>query len=92
MKRLWLLFICIGILNAGQYIDRKGRSYWVDEKPYLISCIDGYKWIQFIEKGGGAGRGDLYFPSGNPQQMFEKYGNTYNGYIVPVSCSENKGM
>jgi len=83
-KILLILIISFSILNAGQYIDRNGRSYWIDEKPFIFSCIDGYKWIQFIEKGGGVGRGDLYFPSGNPQQMFEKD----NGKSVPVSCSE----
>ena len=88
MKKLFrvliLLVVFCTFVNAGQYIDKNGRIYWIDEKPFIFNCIDGYKWVQFIEKGGGVGRGDLYFPSGNPQQMFEKR----NDKSVPVECDK----
>lgn len=88
MKKLLLilplLLVFCTFANAEQYIDKNGRIYWIDEKPYIIKCIQGYKWIQFIEKGGGVGRGDLYFPSGNPQQMFIREG----AKMLPLECDK----
>ena len=82
-KLLLLLLVSYSFVNAASFM-KNGELKLVDDKEFIIRCIEGYKWIQFIEKGGGVGRGDLYFPSGNPQQMFEKR----NDKSVPIECDK----
>ena len=80
-KLLLLLLVSCTIANAASFM-KNGELKLVDDKEFIIRCIEGYKWIQFIERG--VGRGDLYFPSGNPQQMFEKR----NDKSIPIECDK----
>lgn len=80
-KLLLLLLVSYTIANATSFM-KNGELELVDDKEFIIRCIEGYKWIQFIERG--ARRGYLYFPSGNPQQMFEKR----NDKSVPIECDK----
>ncbi len=85
MRKLLLLICLVMSLNATEYM-KNGQLKIIDDKEYIIRCIEGTKWIQFIEKGRG--RGDLYFPSGNPQQIFERERSNYGGTSVPVVCDK----
>lgn len=76
MKKLFFgLTICIGIMNAVEV--KISSTKPVRERDYMIKCIDGYKWVQFLEENQTS-----YNPVGNPIQMFETslYGP------LPVPC------
>ena len=75
-------------LNASEKT-KNGKIIQVEDKEYIVRCIMGYKWIQFVEQGVGVGREDLYFPSGNPQQLFQRH-SWHNGAIatLPVVCDK----
>lgn len=80
MKKIFFgLVICIGVLNAAEVKITSTKP--VKERDYIIKCIDGYKWVQFLEEGQIA-----YNPVGNPIQMFEK---SYYG-ANPVPCVNEK--
>ena len=89
MKKLFrvviLLVVFCTIVNASIFV-KNGELKFVDDKDFITRCILGYKWIQFVER---VGRGDLYSPSGNPQQMFERH-RFYHGDItmLPVECDK----
>ena len=76
MKKLFFgLAICIGTMNAAEVKIDSIKP--VKERDYMIKCIDGYKWVQFLEENQTS-----YNPVGNPIQMFER---TYYG-ANPVPC------
>lgn len=89
MKKIILgLLIGLGLVipcNASSFM-KNGELKLVDDRPYIVRCIMGTEWIQYIERGSG--RGDLYFPSGNPVQVFVN--NKENNGIVTIPCEENK--
>lgn len=70
----------LSLINASEF-KKDGKTFIVDDKDYIIRCIEGYKWIQFIEIG--VGRGTNYFPAENPQQIFQKGANNVS---APISC------
>ena len=75
MKKLFFgLTICIGIMNAVEV--KIDSTKPVKERDYMIKCIDGYKWIQFLEENQTS-----YNPVGNPIQMFER--NYYGANPAP---------
>ena len=76
--------MCLTLVNASEF-KKDGQIYQIDDKDYIIRCIEGYKWIQFIEIG--VGRGTNYFPSGNPQQMFRLSADLDS---LPIKCGEEK--
>lgn len=82
MKKIILLFMimCLTLVNASEF-KKDGQIYQIDDKDYIIRCIEGYKWIQFIYIG--VGRGINYFSDGNPQQMFKQESNSVS---VPIPC------
>ena len=86
-KLLLLLLISCMIANASSFI-KNGELKLVDDKAFVIRCIQGWKWIQFVDLIHGKG-GTYYVPSGNPQQMFERH-RFYNGAInmLPVECDK----
>lgn len=88
MKKLVILLTLIFVANgnASSFMENNELKL-VDDKKYIIRCIEGTKWIQFLERGSGKG-GTYYVPSGNPQQMFERERNNYGGISVPVVCND----
>lgn len=83
IKKLLVLMILSGLIVNASTIDVNGVTKVVVDKKYYFLCIFNYKWIQFVELGGGVGRDNIYVPSGNPQQLFERY----NDVSVPVRCN-----
>lgn len=85
MKNLIVLSIfSLTLLNASntEFI-KDGITYNVKDKEYVIRCIEGTKWIQFLEPLYGKG-GIVYNPSGNPQQMLTK--PLFNNISIPILC------
>lgn len=88
MKKLFVLLI-IGFIsntNASGFMEN-GELKLVDDKKYIIRCIELTKWIQFVDRGSGKG-GIYYVPSGNPVQLFVN--DKYNGTIMTLPCNEDK--
>lgn len=83
MKKIILLCLLTFSLFASQSEFAKDNvKHKVDDMNYVIRCIEGYKWIQFIYVG--VGRGTNYFSNGNPIQMFEEKNNT--NISTPIKC------
>lgn len=81
MKKIMLLCLLTLSLFSSQSEFEKGNvKYKVDDMDYVIRCIEGYKWIQFIY----VGRVNNYFTNGNPIQMFEEKNNT--NISTPIKC------
>lgn len=80
MKKLLLLLILLNFGNASEFI-KNDKLFLIEDKPYIIRCIENYKWIQFIEPLHGRG-GTIYNPVGNPQQMFIREG----AKMLPIEC------
>lgn len=81
MKKL-LLTLLIGTMLNATTIDVNGTPEVIIDKRYYFLCILKYKWVQFVELGGGICIGKYYVPSGNPQQLFERFAEA----SVPVRC------
>ena len=87
MKKILLIIGLICFANASSFM-KNGELKLVDDKDYVVRCIQGYKWIQFIEPMHGKG-GTYYVPSGNPQQMFERYNwGKVEVTMLPVECDK----
>ena len=85
-KRLiYLLFWLFGLFNFGYASSfmEDGKLNLVEDKKYVIVCIEGTKWVQFLEKNN-----THYYPSGNPVQIFIK-ANAAN-VNIPLMCNENQ--
>lgn len=87
-KIIFLLMIAVcTTINASSFM-KNGEMKLVDDKDYTIRCINGYKWIQFVEPIHGKG-GTYYVPSGNPQQMFERDDwDNVEVTMLPVKCDK----
>ena len=83
MKKLLLILLIGTIVNAASPIEIDNRTRLLLNKKYYFLCINRYKWIQFVEPHRIPNRDREYVPSGNPQQLFEKY----NGVSAPVECN-----
>ena len=87
MKKILFLLILGVFINASTLV-KDGKVNLVDDKDFVIRCINGYKWIQFVEPMHGKG-GTYYVPSGNPQQMFERYNwGKVEVTMLPVECDK----
>lgn len=87
MKKILLIIGLVCFANASE-IMKNGKLFLIDDKEYIIRCIQKYKWIQFIEPMHGKG-GIYYVPSGNPQQMFERYiWGKVEVTMLPVECDK----
>lgn len=86
MKKILILLIIFGVyINASNLI-KDGKLNLVNDKDFVIRCINDYKWIQFVEPAHGKS-GTYYVPSGNPQQMFERYDwGKAEITMLPVVC------
>lgn len=91
---LILMFVSIGfadILNSrvNANIGRDKLIVEVREKGYYIKCIEGYKWIQFLEYKSAID--DTYSESGLPIQLFGTYTNMQDSQRstrqVPIPCN-----
>ena len=78
MKKLLLLLLLL-ISSYSSELVINNTTITVNDRPYIIRCIEGYKWIQFVQLFG---RGINYVPSGDPQQMF----HTWDNKSLPVEC------
>lgn len=78
MKKLLLLLLLL-ISSYSSELVINNRTAYVEDKPYIIRCIEGYKWIQFVHLFG---RDINYTPDGNPQQMF----HTWDNKSLPIEC------
>ena len=78
MKRLFLLLLLLVSSYSSELVINNSRAY-IEDKPYIIRCIEGYKWIQFVYFSG---RGFNYITDGNPQQMF----HTWDNKSLPIEC------
>lgn len=90
MKKILFLLIVVLFsisINASSLI-KDGKEQLVNDKDFVIRCISGYKWIQFVDPIHGKG-GTYYVPSGNPQQMFERYNWGRDDItMLPVVCDK----
>lgn len=88
MKKLKKLIFGIVFLyqfaSASEFM-KNGELFLIDDKEYIIRCIEGYKWVQFIEPLRGSS-GKVYNPVGNPQQLFKI--DYYYGVSLPISCDK----
>lgn len=74
--------------EVGSNLVKDGKVNLVDDKDFIIRGINGYQWIQFVEPLHWKG-GTYYVPSGNPQQMFEKYNlGKVEVTMLPVECEK----
>ncbi len=80
MKKL-LLVLILSISAFASTFAKDGKEYIIDEKEYVIVCIESHKWIQFIYQGSGRGFGS-YVKDGIPIQLFERI----NVNAVPIKC------
>ena len=88
MKKILLVVLIFSIsINASNLI-KDEKLNLVDDKDFVIRCINGYKWIQFVKPVHGKG-GTYYVPSENPQQMFERYNWGKDEItMLPVVCDK----
>jgi hypothetical protein len=93
MKKLLLVLLAVvsilsisAFASVGTTFVKDGEEYSINEKEYVLVCIEGYKWIQFIEKHSNE-TGIYYVNSGNPEQMFERItNNRFEQISVPIKC------
>lgn len=79
MKKLLLSLIFIGIVANATTVNINGVNIKIEDRKFYYLCINNYKWIQFLEHSVGR---DNYYPSGDPQQLFERFAEA----SVPVRC------
>lgn len=78
MNKLLLLLLLLVSSYSSELVINNSTTY-VKDKPYIVRCIEGYKWIQFIHLF----EQDInYIPDGNPQQMF----HTWDNKSLPIEC------
>ena len=80
MKKL-LLVLILSISAFASTFAKDGKEYIINEKEYVIVCIESHKWIQFIYQGSGRGS-KYYVNDGIPLQLFERI----TGNAVPIKC------
>lgn len=79
MKKLILALLLISNICVASTVNINGYNVHIEDRKFYFLCISNYKWIQFLEHGVGHNN---YYPSGDPQQLFERY----EGTSVPVRC------
>lgn len=85
LKKLMFGIVFLFQFASASEFMKNGELFLIDDKEYIIRCIERYKWIQFIEPLQGRG-GKVYNPVGNPQQLFER--DYYGGVSLPISCDK----
>lgn len=85
LKKLTLGIVLIFQFASASEFMKNGELFLINDKEYIIRCIEGYKWVQFIEPLHGSS-GTIYNPVGNPQQLFER--DYYYGESLPVVCDK----
>ena len=88
MKKIILMLI-LGISAFASTFVKDDKEYTISEKEYVVVCLEGHKWMQFIQQGSGKGS-QYYVNDGNPQQMFERTYSNYGPINVPIKCVSEK--
>lgn len=64
-------------------------SSFAEVRPakYVITCVEGYKWVQFIHLAGRSST--EYVNDGLPVQIFESNSNSTGS--IPIKCKQEQG-
>ena len=92
MKKLvfgLITLISLSNLCGAASFKENSNLYLVDERRYITICIEGTKWVQFLQRGETADiNKPKYYPSGNPVQIFVKANG--QSISIPLECEENQ--